>query len=251
LNRTEGTQAIGRATEILRVVARIQRSGATLAKVSRATNLSRSTAFRILRSLSEEGLLEYDADLRRYAIGPLAYELGLAAQGQADLIARWRQRLDRLSALTGLTAYLIARSDSEVVCLAVAQGSSVIRAVPLVPGQRLPLGVGAGSLAILSSLPDAEIEALLAANAQKLAAYADGRLTASILHERIARTRETGYAFSQDSVASGVLGVGVSVSRPDELKQLALSVSMAATRLDKSEQARLAAAIREVAGLDG
>ena len=184
MNRTEGAQAIGRATEILRVVARIQRSGATLANVCRATNLSRSTAFRMLRSLTEERLLEYDADAHRYYIGPLAYELGLAAQGQADLIASWRERIERIALRTGLTTYLVARSDSEVVCLATAQGSGVIRAVPLTIGQRLPLGVGAGSLAILSSLDDAEVEGILSANAQKLVLHGGGKLTPAILRLR-------------------------------------------------------------------
>jgi DNA-binding IclR family transcriptional regulator len=244
--KTEGAQAIGRAAEILRVVARIQRSGATLPNVCRATNLSRSTAFRILRSLTEERLLDYDGEAHRYYVGPLAYELGLAAQGQSNVIASWRDRIDRIALRTGLTTYLVARSDSEVVCLATAQGSAVIRAVSLTVGQRLPLGVGAGSLAILSSLDDVEVEAILAANAHKLALHGGGRLTPAILRSRVALTREHGYAFSQDTVAAGVVGVGLVVSPPGDLQQLAVSVSMPATQLGEGEQVRLAADIREV-----
>jgi DNA-binding IclR family transcriptional regulator len=247
LKKTEGAQAIGRAVEVLRVVARIQRSGATLANISRATNLSRSTAFRILRSLTEERLLEFDAEVHRYYVGPLAYELGLAARGRTDLVSAWRERIDRVALSTGLTTYLLARSDSEAVCLATAQSSAVIRAVPLVVGQRLPLGVGAGSLAILSSLDDAEVEEILAANAHKLTIYGGGGLTPAILRQRIDYARDAGYAFSQDSVAPGLVGVGIVVSPPGALQQLALSGSMPATHLDRTEQARLAATIREIA----
>jgi DNA-binding IclR family transcriptional regulator len=245
VNRTEGAQAIGRATEILRVVARIQRSGATLANVCRATNLSRSTAFRILRSLTEERLLNFDQDAHRYYIGSLAYELGLAAQGPADLIARWRERIDRTAVRTGLTTYLVARSDSEVVCLSTAQGTGVIRAVPLVVGQRLPLGVGAGSLAILSSLPDEEVDEVLTANAHKYALHGGGRLTPAILRKRIELTRENGFAFSQDSVAAGVAGVGIVASHGHAMPQLALSVSMPLVQLDQHDQGQLATIIRE------
>jgi DNA-binding IclR family transcriptional regulator len=137
-----------------------------------------------------------------------------------------------------------------VVCLATAQGSGIIRAVPLVVGQRLPLGVGAGSLAILAALPDAEINAILSANAAKLALHGEGRLTPAILWKRVEQARQRGYAFSQDSVAAGVVGIGVLASRPGDLKQLALSVSMPAVALDPSQQARLAEAICDAAGLN-
>ena len=245
--RTEGAQAIGRATEILRVVARTQHIGATLATISRTTELSRSTAFRILRSLVEQGLLDYETQAHRYYIGPLAYELGLAAHGQARLTAAWRERLDAISRQTGLTAYLVARSDAEVVCLATAQGSAVIRAVPLTVGQRLPLGVGAGSLAILASLEDKEVDALIGMNAARLAKHGGSQLTPGLLWERIHNARKHGFAFSHDTVASGVMGVGVVVSQESELKRLAISVSMPRAELSLPRQAELAGAIRATA----
>jgi DNA-binding IclR family transcriptional regulator len=246
MGSAEGTQSIRRATEVLRVVARIQRSGATLSKVTRATGLNRSTAFRILKSLVEERLLESDADHSRYYLGPLAFELGLAASGSRDLIERWRGRIDRLNRATGLTTYLMGRSDFDAVCLNAMDGSTVVRAVPVVTGQRLPLGVGAGSLAILASLPDGEVEAIIEANASKIALLAEGRLTTPILRERIARTRAQGYALSQESVAKGVLGLGLVVSRPTDVTALAVSVSMAGSELEPTEQARLIAKVREI-----
>jgi DNA-binding IclR family transcriptional regulator len=218
-----------------------------LSKIMSVTDLSRSTAFRLLRYLSEERLLEFDERERSYYLGPLAYELGLAARGRADLVADWRECLERIAAKTGLTTYLVARSDMEIVCLAVVHGSSVVRAVTLDVGQRLPLGIGAGSLAILSSLPDAEVDAILAANNAKLRMYGGGRLAPKILKQRVELTRAKGYAFSQDSVAKGVVGVGTLVSRASELTQLAVSVSSAADHMDVAERARMADTIRKIA----
>src|SRR5262245_32403639 len=108
----EGTQVLSRAIEVLRAVARIQRSGPTLAAITRATGLSRSTAFRIVHFLAQERLLDYDEAHGSYYLGPLTFELGLAARGQADLIARWQDRVEQVSRTTGMTAYLVARSDS-------------------------------------------------------------------------------------------------------------------------------------------
>lgn len=245
--RTEGAQAVGRAVEILRAVARCQRTGANLSKIMSITTLSRSTAFRLLRYLTEERLLDFDEQQRFYYLGPLAYELGLAARGQADLVAKWREHVERIAAKTGLTCYLVARSDAEIVCLAVAHGPSIVRAVTLDVGQRLPLGIGAGSLTILSSLPDDEVDAIIASHGPKLRMYDSGRLSPRVLRQRVEMTRAKGYAFSQNSVATGVVGVGVLVPRGNELTQLALSVSSVGGQMDGTERARLAEIIRKTA----
>src|SRR5690606_5740583 len=112
--QTSGAQAIRRAVDLLRAVAMTQRRGANLATLSRATGLSRSTAFRMLHSLTEEGMLDYDPATHCYVLGRLAYELGLAAKGDAQLAAQWSDTLDRVRDRTGMTAYLVARSDLEV-----------------------------------------------------------------------------------------------------------------------------------------
>lgn len=238
---------VGRAIEVLRAVARFQRSGATLSKVTNVTELSRSTVFRLLRYLTEERLLVFSDEQRCYFIGPLAYELGLAARGHADVASRWRARVEQIAAETGKTAYLVARSDTEVVCLATAQGCEIIRAVTLEVGQRLPLGVGAGSLALLAAMPDDEIEAIVTSNRSKLRFFGGGRLTPKVLEERVQVTRAKGYALSKDSVAKGVIGLGIAVSGESEAIELAVSVSMVATQLDSADQTQIVKTIRRIA----
>jgi DNA-binding IclR family transcriptional regulator len=244
--RIEGAQAVGRAIEVLCAVAKCQRSGATLAKIMSVTALSRSTAFRLLHYLAEARLLDFDERQRCYYVGPLTYELGLAARGHADLVANWRDRMELISAKTGLTTYLVARSDMEGVCLATAHGPSVIRSVPLMVGQRLPLGIGAGSLAILSSLPDIEVDTIIAAHGPKLRMYSGGRLTPKVLRQYVETTRTKGYAFSQNNLATGVLAVGVRIPGDDELTQLAVGVSAVATHMSEAEQAQIAKTIRKI-----
>ena len=225
---SDGAQAIRRAVEVLRAVAQIQRSGANLSRVALATGLSTSTAFRILRSLSEERLLRYDPGSRAYSVGPLAYELGLAASSDEQVQARWHAAINEIARTTNLTTYLMARSDKDAVCLLCAQGSTALRAVPMDVGQRLPLGVGAGSLAILSSLPDEEIAAILAAERSRLELFPGGKARPEKILERVALTRRQGFAFSDGIVATGALGVGVAIPPHDGLTQLAISASAVA-----------------------
>ena len=68
---SKGTQAIDRALDIVRVVAQVQRSGATLSRIARISGLNITTTFRILRSLTENRMLRYDAAEQNYYIGPL------------------------------------------------------------------------------------------------------------------------------------------------------------------------------------
>ena len=145
-----------------------------------------------------------------------------------------------------MTAYLVARSDMEGVCLATVHAPSVIRSVPLMIGQRVPLGIGAGSLAILSSLPDIEVDTIITALTPKLRAYIGGRMTPKLLKQFVETTRARGYAFSQNNLTTGVLAVGMRIPGDRQLTQLAVGVSAVATHMSDVEQAQIAKSIRKV-----
>lgn len=249
-----GAQAIRRAMEVVRAVAQIQRSGANLSRVAHATGLSTSTAFRILRSLTEERLLRYDEGDRCYNVGPLAFELGLAALSEVQARTEWRDTVDRVACLTRLTTYLMARSDSEAVCLLCVQGSTAIRAMPVDVGQRLPLGIGAGSLAILSTLDDDEIQRILAVNESRLDLFPGGKRKAKQIPERIEFVRRRGFSVSTGTVALGVIGIGVPIARSQGSPQLAISVSAVVDMINPAEAKEIAsvisAAIQSASGLE-
>src|SRR5450759_1725931 len=78
----QGTQTIQRASLLMRLLASRSRSGLRLADVVQDSGLEHPTAHRILKGLMAEGLVMQDAGSRRYLIGPLVYELGLAAAPQ-------------------------------------------------------------------------------------------------------------------------------------------------------------------------
>jgi len=240
---TDGAQAIRRAMEVVRTVAQIQRSGATLNRVARATGLSTSTAFRILRSLTEERLLRFVGADRSYHVGPLAFELGLAAQSEAGLQARWRESVDAIARETRLTTYLMARSGNEAVCLLCFQGSTALRAMPMEVGQRLPLGIGAGSLAMLAALEDEEIAAVVESQGARRDPFPGGKIKPGEVLKRVSLARQAGYALSNGTVALGVTGIGVAIPKAHGMNQLAISVSAVADSINPTEARKLAAII--------
>lgn len=241
-----GAQSVRRAMEVARTVAQLQRSGASLSRVARATGLSTPTTYRLLRSLVEERLLAYSETGRSYHLGPLAFELGLASSPEDRIAPTWRHVVREVARRTRLTSYLIARSGDEAVCLHCVQGSTAIRAMPMEVGQRVPLGIGAGSLAILASLHDREIGRILAAHQGRYGVFPSGKPDLDGIRTRVAETRRRGFSISTGTVASGVTGIGV-LARKDGAG-IAITVSAVADAFGETEAAGLASLIRKAMG---
>jgi DNA-binding IclR family transcriptional regulator len=218
-----GAQAIQRAVALLRLVASSRGDGARLSDIAEQAALTIPTTRRILKSLVDDRMI-IQVEGRRYAIGPLAAELGLAFKGNTDVIARWRPLLEAVGKHTGDTVYLIERGGLDSVVLDRVDGTSPVRAIPFEIGQRNPLGIGTGSLAILASLEDEEVDHILASNDRQYRLH-DG-LDRVRVRSMVERVRRFGYAMTlKTSLMPGV--TGFSVALPHVRDQVHLAVSIA------------------------
>ncbi len=220
---TDGTQAIRRAASILKAIAKADGSGISLADIARAENLHRSTAHRILKCLVDEGFIAYGEQSRRYQMGHLTYELGLAVSRGALEVARWRDVVEAVARRTGVTSYLMRRSGVEAVCLVKAEGTSVVRVIPVEVGQRRLLGVGAGATALLAALDGPTCERIIETIAPGLRNHP--RITLDVLREAVRQARSTGFAMSQGKVVEESFGLGMAIPEPDGTPALALSIA--------------------------
>lgn len=238
-----GTQSIERVVSLLRVVASRGRAGMRMGDVAAATGLPTSTCHRMLQRLELEGLLERDPVTRKYLLGPLLHELGLLARPRLELAEVCRPALAELADATQDTVYLSERRGREAVCSARALGDFPIKALTLDVGIRRPLGVGAGGLAILCAMPEAEAEAVVEANAplyRKLSALdADG------VRAAVRAGRRQGYAFLDGPVVPGTAAVGVAF--PPEHPVAAISVAAISSRLDTVRREEVASVLRRQA----
>ncbi|MBX3509552.1 MAG: helix-turn-helix domain-containing protein, partial [Hyphomonadaceae bacterium] len=64
---------------LLRLMTRRGAQGWRLSEITKASNLPHPTTSRLLKCLVDEGLVVRDAATKRYRLGPLNYELGLAS----------------------------------------------------------------------------------------------------------------------------------------------------------------------------
>ena len=218
-----GTQAISRASTILRLIARKGLEGARLTYLTKAAGLSHPTIHRILKCLIDERFVVQDSATRRYRLGPLNFELGLATPRASQFEQSFRAVLTELARQSGDTAYLMARSGADIVCLERAEGHFPIRAHTFDVGGRRPLGFGAAGLALLSELDDNEIERIFQINMNEILNH--GRLTVEILRQAVARTRARGFAVTSDIYTFGIGSVGMVIRNGDDPPVYAVNIS--------------------------
>lgn len=198
-------QTVGRAVELLRLVASSRSRQLRLIDLADQAGLDKSTTHRLLQRLLHERLLARGPGQRGYRLGPLLHELGLAAQPGSNLQDRAEPALRQLAHATGDMVFLVARSGFESVCLDRVDGHFAIRTLTAGVGDRHPLGVGAGGLALLAALDEAERAAVLRAVAPQLGRYG---LDARRLRERVAQTRRRGAALDEGVAVAEVTALG-------------------------------------------
>lgn len=241
---TQGSQAIRRALDILRLVANHPYPGATLTKVAQNIALKRSTAHRLLRYLVAEGLLNYDKLERTYSVGPTLFEIGLLHPLKYQSIID-SEMLQRVAFATGQTTYLMARIGSEAVCMLRADGHTEVRVTGVDVGQRRPLGVGAGAIALLSVLEIRQVEKFLSSLAPALRAYPG--ISPKLILSDVLEAKKRGFAVSPARVYPGVVGVGV-ILPSDPQPWLAVSITAPENYLTKFNPEKIARMIRSELG---
>ncbi|MBP7002644.1 IclR family transcriptional regulator [Amaricoccus sp.] len=237
-----GTQSIDRALSLLSLVGRAGAAGASLAEVVAGSGLNKPTARRLLVALIKARLLEQDPATRRYRLGSEAYVLGVLATPRHGLLAHAAESLRVLSAETRDASFVSVRHGNYSVCLHRQEGSHPLRTHALQTGDQHPLGVGAGSLAILAALPDAEAGRIVQDLAPDLGRY--GGYSPEILAADIQRARENGYALNPGRFIAGSWGIAMPVRFPDGGVAGALSIAAVESRLQRERQLELAGALR-------
>jgi DNA-binding IclR family transcriptional regulator len=241
--KPSGTQTIQRASLLVRLIASRSRTGMRLAEVVQHSKLERPTAHRMLKCLVEEGFLMQSADSHEYFLGPLIFELGLAASPQFNLPDACRESMERIAGKSGDTVFLSVRSGYDSVCIDRKEGAYPIKALTLEVGTRRPLGVGAGGLALLLRLTDEAVEEIIRANAKRLAAY--HKLTMPLLQKTLQRSRKLGYALNDSHIIPGATTLGLPIVNRYGHPFASISMAAISSRMTPPRQAELVAMLAE------
>ena len=246
----ELVQSIERAAKILRCLGRDNTNGKRLVDVARETGLNKVTARRILATLVKEGLVDQDPDSGVFRLGMALTELAQSATNYQGIHGLAYPAMVRLAEKTGDTIYLTLRHGMEAICLERVEGSFPIKSLTLEAGDRRPLGVGAGSLALLAFLPAEEIDPIVQANMPLYGNY--GCLKPEAVPRLVALAREDGYASNDGEVIPEMSAVAVPIHGSGGKPFASLSVAAITTRLQGERREQVVAWLRqEAAGIEG
>lgn len=238
-----GTQSIQRTLRVLRYVGSRGSAGATLSGVVRDCALRKATAHRILAVLVREGFLRHDNGTRIYELGHEAHILGWSANERLRSLAQ--ASMVRICRAWEDTAFLSIRCGNESVCIDRHVGGYPVKTLTMEIGSRRPLGVGAGSTALLAFLDRDEIDRILSDMEPDLVTYP--AFSVSLIRELVRETQHQGFSFNDGRIVSGVYSVGVPILRHNRQVVGALSVSAVAARMEKDRRTGLVAMLKDEA----
>jgi DNA-binding IclR family transcriptional regulator len=234
--------SLKRGVLLLRLLATAGSRGLALTDIAARATLPHPSAHRVLKQLLDERLVEHNPESRRYRLGPLAFELGLAGSAMFDIRDLCEPQMRALAEASADTVYLVMRSGFDAVCVHRLEGNFPIRTLVLDVGSRRPLGVGAGGLAILAAIEAHERAEIIERVAPGLKAF--GGLTAPALAKACEQARQAGASVIQDTVNLGVSAVGVAFRDAMGQSTGALSVAGLSQRMTRQRMRDVASALK-------
>ena len=204
-----------------RILALLAESGKPMgvSEMSKTLNYNKSTVFNTVYTLCDLGILEAKADTK-FSFGTELYLLGRAAGKGLELIQTVHPFLEKINKETKLSAFLGIRSDLRAVLVDKMDDAFDIKISSEV-GMRLPLLAGAGGKALLSQLPDAEIDRILSEN--ELRKFTPQTCVDKAEYRKaIMKVREEGIAFDREEYIEGIIAFAVPLKTQKEGLQAAI-----------------------------
>lgn len=215
--------------QLLDLVVSQTQHGVDLQGLVMLSGLKRPTVHRLLTGLRNAGLISYDTRTRRYMPAYKLYEMGMMVKQRFDVRSLALPSLERLAIETCDTVHLSVRQGDTSLCVARNVGSYPIRTLTLEVGDIRPLGLGAGSLALLAAMSDNEVRAVTERNREALATHSN--FAAPRMMEYVEATRRQGYALNDGLMLPEMAGIAVVIREPYGSVCGALSVAAIRSRL--------------------
>lgn len=219
-------QSVDRALTILETLARSGEAGVT--DLARGLGVHKSTAFRLVATLENHGLVEQSEDRGKYRLGVGLLRLAGATTARLDVVQEARPVCRKLAADTGETVNVAVLADRAALYLDQVAGSSALQPHNWV-GQRIPLHATSNGKVLMAGLDADGLEELLGS----LPAYTDMTITRKgQLRKEVARAREQGYAVAVDELEVGLTAAAAPIRNAHGDVIASMSVSGPTFRLD-------------------
>lgn len=198
-----------RALEILLLLGTAGHEGMALGEIARRVSQPKPAVHRSLASLRVKGFAEVAGRRGYYRLGPAIPMLAMKQPRLESLLLRYRPGMSDFARKTGYTVYMMVQAGVDAVCAELISRSSHPQTWMGIGG-RVPMGVAAGSVALLSMLPEAECRRLIDVNAQRYVGHPSVHSVNSlVVLEQVAQTRRRGYSVNPGFYLPGEGGIAL------------------------------------------
>jgi DNA-binding IclR family transcriptional regulator len=192
------------------------------ADLTRRLRRPKATISRVVRTLREAGILEFEPTRRLYSPGVRLFELGQICRTNFNFLDLVEKRLQEICKVGGHTAYITVFDGMELVVLRMVRGSSPL-AITTVPGYRTLAHATSNGRAMLALLHDEEWRRRVPDPLPYVSANTPADHSA--LNERIDNVRATGRSHSSNETLEGVSSQGVALRDPDSGQIIGVAIS--------------------------
>lgn len=200
------TGSIARAARIIDVLTSSP-DGLALNQIVERSAFSKTTAFRVLANMQDVGFVFQDPESRLYLLGHKLANISQTA-ARSNIAGMAQRGMARLAALSEDTVFLSVPEGAAAICVARATGAYPIRTLTLNVGDRRPMGVGAGALALFCAMNDEKRGAVLKANQGWMTEFG---ITNADIAAGFSKFQANGYAANIGQVVAGTSAVSVPV----------------------------------------
>ncbi|WP_027349783.1 IclR family transcriptional regulator [Halotalea alkalilenta] len=198
-----------------------------ITELANELGLTKSNVHRLLQALIHCGFAYQDEDSLRYACTFKMWQLGTQVWNRTDIKPIARPHLLELNRLTQETVHLSVREGTDVIYVDKVNCAHPIGTFTRIGG-RAPAYCTATGKALLSTLPDAEVESL----GIQFKPHTDKTLlTLEQLKAELARIRRQGFSTNRGEWNQGVGGVAAPVFNATQTACAAIGISGPLERL--------------------
>ena len=236
---------LDRATALLAALA-LSPTPATLNEAAKQAGLSKATAFRILATMTEHGLVEQDEATSSYRLGIAPLRLGMAVLDGIPMHRVARPVMRAVCDMLNETVVLSVRNGDLRVNIDAVECTNAIGSSRRI-GEPRPLHVGPASRVMLAAMSDAQIQAYLkrhqlTKNGSSHTAYR------AALWKDVRRVRRTGLASMDAEASPEAQAIATAIRAPGGSAIAAIYVAIPRGRFSRRVEARCGQALRRAAG---
>lgn len=224
--------ALARGLAILECFGRNGTGELSLTEIARRTSLSKTTAFRLVRTLLHLGFMNQDPESERYYLAPRVLGLGYAVLEGMEVRELAFPYLKELSRKCGETVNMAVLDGTELVYVERLKTQQIIN-INLHIGSRLPLYNTSMGRALIAYKPEAWLRDYIAKLPPEAAEYS--RRGGKKLREILRDVGEKKYAINNEDLARGLRSVATQIRNHKGEVVAAINIAVPSARVSLDE----------------